>query len=121
MCALNCKKLKPSNLNKKIYLSDLLKPGLWHHCKNELIAMFNDVVFDEPIDINALTITEQKGYHKVVNQSNWKDFSRDMRKRNKKAFNVIVDKYGREQYRPVILKLINDKFAELIINKIATF
>jgi len=121
MCALNLKTLKLSNLNEKIYLSDLTNPALWHHCKNELIAMFNDVVFDEPIDINALTRTEQKNYNKVLIQSNWKYFSRDQRKRNKKAFSDIIDKYGKEQYRPIILKLINEKFAELIINKIATF
>jgi hypothetical protein len=98
----------------QLNLSDLLNPDLWEHCQKELINMVNDILINEPIDINALTKNEQRIYNTVVNQSNWAYFSKDQRKRNKKAFNKIISKYGKEQYRPAILKLINDKFSELI-------
>jgi len=96
-------------------LSDLINPDLWEHCKNELINMVIDILINEPIDIDTLTKNEQRIYNTVVNQSNWAHFSKDQRKRNKRAFNNIIFKYGKEQYRPVILKLITDKFSELII------
>jgi hypothetical protein len=98
----------------QLNLSALLNPVLWEHCKKELINMVNDVLINEPIKINALTRNEQRIYNTVINQSNWINFSRDQRKRNKKAFNNIISKYGNEQYRPIIIRLINETFNQLI-------
>ncbi len=105
MAALNFGQLK---------LADLLNPDLWEHCKKELINMVDDILFNEPIDIKSLTKIEQKTHSKVVNQSNWINFSRDQRKRLKKAFNEIISIHGQDRFKPIILKQIKDKFAELI-------
>ncbi len=94
-------------------LSDLLNPQLWEHCKLELIKMFDDVLINEPLETNMLTKNQQRIYNTVVNQSNWINFKKDNRKRYKKAFNEIISKYGKVQYRPIVLKLINDKCIEL--------
>lgn len=98
----------------KLNLSDLLNPELWKHCKMELVNMVNDILINEPIDINALTKNEQRIYNTLVNQSNWINFNRDQRKRYKKAFNDIIFNYGKGQYKPTILKLINEKFEQLV-------
>lgn len=95
-------------------LSDLLNPDLWQHCKNELINMLDEILINEPINIQSLTKNEKRIYNTVTNQRNWVDLDRYKKTRYKKAFNEIISKYGQQQYRPIIISLINEKFDQLI-------
>jgi hypothetical protein len=98
----------------QLNLSDLLNPNLWFHCKAELINMVGNILINETINIDLLTKNEQRICNRVINQSNWVKFSRDQKKRYKKTFNSIISKYGKGHYRPIIIKLINEKFDQLI-------
>lgn len=95
-------------------LSDLLNPDLWQHCKMELINMIDEILIHEPINISLITKNEQRIYNTVVIQRNWIDLDRYKKLRYKKHFNDIVSQYGQQQYRPTIIRLINEKFDQLI-------
>ena len=98
----------------KLKLVDLLNLDLWEHCKNELMSMIDEILFNEPLNTKSLTKIELKTYNKVLNQSTWINFSKDQRKRYKNAFNKIITTHGQGNYKQIILTLINDKFKELI-------
>jgi hypothetical protein len=95
-------------------LSDLLNPYLWQHCKAELINMVDEILINEPIKIDLLTKNEKRIYEIVINQRNWVGLGRDKKSKYKKRFNEIIANYGQQQYRPVIMGLINEKFDQLI-------
>jgi len=95
-------------------LSDLLNPDLWQHCKREIMNMLDEILINEPIYIGSLTKNEKRIYDAIVSQRNWNELERYKKMRYKKRFNEIISNYGRQQYRPIIVKLINEKFEQLI-------
>lgn len=95
-------------------LSDLLNPDLWQHCKRELLNMVDEILINEPINIGSLTKNEKRIYDTVVSQRNWIDLDRYKKLRYKKRFNEIISNYGQQQYRPVVIGLINEKLEQLI-------
>jgi len=95
-------------------LSQLLNPDLWRHCKSALTNMVDEILINEPINIASLTKNEKRIYDIAINQRNWVGLDSYKKTRYKKAFNEIISNYGQEQYRPTIIRLINEKFEQLI-------
>jgi len=112
MCALNFGKL---------YLSDLTNPDLWYHCKKQLVQLIDDILINDSINYDLLVKNEQRNYRSVIDETQRTKLTRDQRKRYKKGFNMIIEKYGSSNYKDILFKLISDKCDELVSVKVHTF
>ncbi|MBL4676395.1 MAG: hypothetical protein JKY70_09365 [Mucilaginibacter sp.] len=111
--------------SEPLYLVDLLNPKIQRKCFDQILKVFDNILFNETLKINALTVPEKKNYELVANEScRWLLFDKsksvvaNVKKRSetKRKYIDIISKYGREQYRPLIVLLMVNKFISLTKN-----
>ena len=85
----------------------------------ELGAIINDtfagLIIKETVVEKEMTKSELRIYEQCCNPKKWEDFSAKQRCIKKQQFNAIIQKYGRNQWKKNVAKMINDKWKMLLV------
>ncbi|MBB2146913.1 hypothetical protein GM921_15520 [Pedobacter sp. LMG 31464] len=97
-----------------VYLTDLADKKVWEYCGNNLLKMFDDILISDVFVIDQLSKTEKRVVLECSNNAQWKDFTKQKKSLNRKAYDKIIENHGAMKIRSNLKALITEQIKEII-------
>ncbi|WP_139302406.1 hypothetical protein [Mucilaginibacter polytrichastri] len=103
------KKMEVLSKKHPVFLIDLIDPELHEICRNQLLAAFDDILFNETLNKTILNKPKLKCYNLINNETERLNLNAKGRCDYKKKFNELISQHGKQNFRPLLIDLINEK------------